>query len=362
VTAVDFSAISQDIVRLSGGDGGDAQAALVVSNVQTGDTLINNYTTGNVKGTSSSSTLQISGNLPSQTFKLELYGSGVGYTNVNTAATDHAVETSSNVTTLAIDSSKASTDTSTTANTIGGALHANAFAIKNTSAQNVTITGNKDLTINNSTSNVGFSNGVNVNAGTFSGKLVIAGSDSNDIIKGGTSADTIYGTKGSDTIDLSAGGADTYIFRPLISTDKDTIKGFSSDDKINVAKLGDGSTGSLAGVVTSAVASKETLTDDRALIINTNGTAGNLFTGGSATVTDWTDMTKVAAYLNERYNTSANTEQVFIINDTTSGANKSYVINYIEGGTGTIDSGELTLVGVIENGGAALGTVNVVFS
>jgi hypothetical protein len=363
VIAIDYSAMAQDVVRLSGGDGGSAQAALQVTNVLTNDVLVNNYTAGGVKGTTTSSTLQISGALPNQTFKLELFGSRVGYTNVITAAIDHAVETVSNVTTLAIDSSTLATDTSITVNTIGGALHASAFAIKNTSAQNVVITGNKDLTIANTTANgVTFSNGVGVDAGTFTGKLVIGGSDSNDSLKLGMGNDTVTGYKGSDTIDLSAGGNDTVIFTALNGTDKDTITGFTTGDTINVAALGDGSTGSLDSVITSAAA-QAAMTDDRAYIINTTGAAANLTTSGTAVVSDWTDKAQVAAYLNERFTTAVTNESVLVINDTASGHNTTYVYNYVDAGTAaSIASTELTLVGTIGNGGTPLASTAVVFA
>lgn len=366
VTAIDYSAIAQDIVRLSGGDGGNGAANTVITNAATNDVLINNYTTNNVTGATGSSAVTISAVLPNQTFKIELFGSGVGYTNVATAGTDHAIETVSNVTTLAIDSSTSATDTSTTVNTIGGTLEATAFAIKNTSAQTLVITGNKDLTIVNTagTATAAFSNGIDVNASAFTGKLVLSGSNSNDSIKGGTGNDVITGAQGSDTIDLSAGGNDKVVFTALNSTDKDTIKSFTSGDTINVAALGDGTTGSLDSVITSAAA-QSAMTADRAYIINTNGTAANLTTSGTAVITDMTSAAQVSVYLNERFTTTATTQRdVIIINDTTSGQNKTYVWNYVDAGTAgfATNGSELTLVGVIENGGTALGASAVVFA
>ncbi len=76
-------------------------------------------------------------------------------------------------------------------------------------------------------------------------------------------------------------------------------------------------------------------------------------------------MTQVASYLSERQShttSTANLEQVFVINDTTTGQNKTYVYDFDSLATAntTIDAAELALVGVISNGGTALVAANIV--
>lgn len=349
VTAVDFAAISQDIVRLSAGD---ASGNVTVSNVLTNDTLI---LTADHAATTGAAMFTASGATPNQTFKVELYGAGIDVSAVNTAATDHAIEIASNITTLQIDSSKASSVAATTANTIGGALNAGAFAIANTSAQSLVITGNHDLTIAN-TAGVTFKNGIDVNAATFTGVLTLAGSASADIIKGGTGNDILTGLGGNDTIDLSAGGNDKVVFSVIATNGRDTISSFTSGDKINIALLGDGSTTAVEKVVTTAMSSKYDITDSASAIINTDGTAANIKTGGTATVSDWTNLTQVAAYLQEAITVADDDEYVFVVNV----GSTTYVYDMNDADDTTIDAADLALVGVIANGGTALDTNAVV--
>lgn len=51
----------------------------------------------------------------------------------------------------------------------------------------------------------GFSNAVNLNASTFTGRLTVSGSPSNDVMTGGSGDDTITGGAGADTLDGGAG-------------------------------------------------------------------------------------------------------------------------------------------------------------
>ena len=124
--------------------------------------------------------------------------------------------------------------------------------------------------------------------------------------------------------------------------------------------MGDGTTG--AGI-TAIAAAAGAFTNDRSVVISTNGTAANLTTAGTATVTDFTNTTQVAAYLSERF-TSLLGAGVFVINDTTTAANTSYVYTMVDIGTTTtsIAAAELALVGVISNGGTALVEANIVYA
>jgi len=115
----------------------------------------------------------------------------------------------------------------------------------------------------------------------------------------------------------------------------------------------------------TAAGAQGALADDRSIIVSANGTAANLTTSGTATVStaDFTagTLTAVAAYLTERFTVIAtNQENVVVFNDTTAGQNKSYVYDVNEvGGNTSIDAGDITLVGVIDNGGTDLVNANV---
>jgi S-layer protein len=359
VTGVDYSAITQDIVRITTAS---AAANVVATNVATGDILIFNADQTGVTG---GSAIQASGVLPNQTFKIELAGSGIDISNVVTAATDSAIELSSNITTLQIDSNNTPSP-ATTVNTIGGALNAGAFAIKNTSAQTVVITGNSDLDIRNTTSaatinNGTFSNGVDVQASAFTGKLTIGGSAQADIITGGAGNDIISAGGGNDTINLAAGGSDKFNFYTHAGNGTDTINGFNGaagNDTLNVGTLGSGAITGPATVITSA-ATQQALTDTLAYLITTTGAAANLTTGGTAAVTDWTNLTQVGAYLSERFTATAGaSDNVFVVNT----GNTSYVYSFVDAAGTTLVAGELALVGVVNNGGTALTASSIVFA
>jgi len=201
----------------------------------------------------------------------------------------------------------------------------------------------------------------------------ITGGANADTITPGLGADVITGGGGNDTINLAestasidkvvfSGGAVSVVAQ-FAANGTDTINGWGSTDTINVAALGDGTTGAAATDITAA-ATQGALTDDRALVISTTGAAANLTTSGTAVITDFTNTTQVAAYLTERFTAAANTEQVFIINNTASGANQTFIYTFVENGTAnSIVDIELALVGIINNNGVALtSAANVVFS
>jgi S-layer protein len=217
---------------------------------------------------------------------------------------------------------------------------------------------------------------------TASAAVTIKGGAGNDVLTGNAGIDTITGGLGADTI-TGAGGADVIILTETTAAiDKvvftggattaqlqlganglDRISGFGSTDTFNVAALGDGTTGAGITAITAAAAAGA-FTDDRAVVISTNGTAANLTTGGTATVTDFTSTTQVAAYLSERFTSALTTGGVFVINDTTTSANTSYVYTFVDIGTTatSVTATELALVGIISNGGTALTAANIVYA
>ena len=195
----------------------------------------------------------------------------------------------------------------------------------------------------------------------------------NDTVRAAAGVDVITAGGGNDTIILSAdANADKVVFsggavsvaNQLIANGLDTITGFvSASDLLNVAALGDGSTGAGSTALTAAGVA-QALVDDEAIVISANGAAANLTTGGTATVSDFTDLTAVAAYLSERFTSAANGEGVIVINYTGGANDTSFVYTYIESGAATtLTAAELALVGIVTHtAGTALVAANVVYA
>jgi hypothetical protein len=201
----------------------------------------------------------------------------------------------------------------------------------------------------------------------------INGSGAADLIVGGNGADTITGAAGNDSIDLteSTAAIDKFVFSgntalstQLTANGVDTIVGFGATDLINVAALGDGGTPSGLTAISGAAAA-ENLTTDRAIVISTTGAAANLTLGGTATVTDFTNMTQIAAYLSERFTSAiAGTQKnVIIINNTSGNNDTSYVYSLIDAGTQGTVAAEIQLMGTITHtAGTPLTAANVVYA
>jgi Ca2+-binding RTX toxin-like protein len=183
----------------------------------------------------------------------------------------------------------------------------------------ITVTGNDGVDVITAPSTYG----ITINAGS-----------GNDNITGGGGNDTISGEGGSDTINISSGGTDTI---HLAASGKDTIIGFGTTDVINVEALSGGDTDFESAVVKGAASA---VTSKTAYILSTDGTAANLTTSGTATVSDFTNLTQVAAYLEERFNVADNDVAAFIVNVGTT----TYVYDMNDADDTTIGSTDLTLV------------------
>jgi len=194
----------------------------------------------------------------------------------------------------------------------------------------------------------------------------IVGGDGNDTITSGNGADVITGGVGNDTIVLTetTAAADDIIFVSAATNGIDQISGFTSTDTFRVAALGQGATAAGGTAVTTA-ATIRTMADNTSYVITTKGTAADITTGGTATlaVADYTaaTLTNLAAYLSEGFQaaTAATTEaNVFIINDENTDLTYVYSFDNTTAAQ-TILANELTLVGVINNGGTDLVNANI---
>jgi len=282
------------------------------------------------------------------------------------------------------------------------------------------LNGSSDITITNAIAGANALNAINLNAtgtstvygvnstaattvttGTGATAVVSTGSGA-DSITGGTAADTLIGNLGADSIsggggddnivggmgnDTLTGGAGSDDFHlgllgtaaggvSVITTASgaDTITDFvvgTDDIDITGAALGDATITSRFGAalstdvtVTTAGATSD-LVDDTVYYISTNGTAASIFTGGTATLTasDLTasTLTAVAAFLDERYNEGANTDNLFVLNWTASGSTTSYLYDYnTSASDDTIAAGELTLIGIVERGTTVMASGDVI--
>ncbi|MFA6700649.1 MAG: hypothetical protein WCS28_10840, partial [Thiomicrospira sp.] len=193
-----------------------------------------------------------------------------------------------------------------------------------------------------------------------------AGEGNDTIILGSGAGKTFVDiNKGNNTIDLSAAtAANELVFSQAVAdTGLNTINGWKSQTVLNVNELGsNGVTDEIDAKSDITVGNKNAfaLTAKTAYVINTTGQAANLSLEGTAVITDFTSANQVSAYLDERVSTAATGDYVFVINNTNSGANASYVWAFTNAVADTVEASELKLVGVIDNGGSALNsTTNI---
>ena len=180
--------------------------------------------------------------------------------------------------------------------------------------------------------------------------ITFKGGSGGDTFIGGALSDQAIGGSGADlfdmlagtsnTINLSAGGNDEVEYSVL--TGKNTITGFSSGDIIDMknAVHDDGE-----NVVTIQVATAVDPTTATTQISLINATTTSILATGTEKIASFTDMTDVAAYLEEGFSV-ANTETfAIILNDGTN----SYIYDIADTGATTIQAAHVTLIGVVNN-------------
>lgn len=353
VTAVDASYFTQTIYSLSG-----ANTAVAITNVAN-DTFV--LSSSMVGATGATGGLVFSGALPNQTLNVQIAGAtSLTFSANATAAGDNAITVATGISTVNLVSTTTAASTTGIVNTIAPVGGTATEVIDNASAGSFVLTGNTDLTITQGVT-AGFTKAVDFNASTFTGKLAIAGSTSADIITGGTGNDTITALGGDDQIVLTSGGSDTIIFGTHAANGKDTITGFTGGagtgaDVLKITLLGDGTQANTNTAVISTAAAQQAFVDDTYYIINTTGAAANLTSSGTAAITDFTNLTQVAAYFAERFTIGGTHEGVIVVNQT--GTNSSYVYSVVDANSAWA-AGDLALVGVITHDGNALTTSNI---
>jgi hypothetical protein len=299
---------------------------------------------------------------------------------LNMAGFDFAgggAETFNGVETLNINTGATVTDAATFANT----LTVNASA---GGQSTITATGANALTITGALTGV-----VNLNASALTGVLTLSdtqgnamtitggskgdtirGSASADLITGGEGADVIRGLAGNDTINLAetTAAVDIVHFASTTANGLDTINGFTAGgttttDDLNVVAMT--AAAITAGTLISSASAAVDTADRRDFlqVINTDGTAASITTGGSKTLAfaDLTagTLTNVAAFIAERF-TGASRDNgadtgVYVINWTASGSTTTYVYQWDNDTTANVtQAAELALVGIVNRGTTTL--------
>ena len=223
--------------------------------------------------------------------------------------------------------------------------------------------------------NLGFTLALNATGTNARDKLVGAGlADTlnggigNDTLDGKAGADSLIGGEGADTI-LGGAGDDVIVLTETTAaadlvdfngaSGKDTITNFkSTSDKLSfdsITVTGGGSVTATTGTgVTAGAVTAGALTDGAVYVVNNGAVA--LTAAGTKVISDYTDLTSVAAYLAEGYTSTADDDAaVFVINDLVGKKSYVYLVDEQTAGASTIQLADVTLVGVItETASAAL--------
>ena len=270
-----------------------------------------------------------------------------------------------------------------TAATVAGANDLTITTLTVNDLTTLNITSASDVIITNAI--VGAGNLATVNAGTSSGAVTVnatastvaitatagsgiftfTGGTGADNISGGNGADFLTGGNGADTISggaaidnitgglgkdsLTGGsGADVFILGTTQAS-VDTITDYVTvSDTINVTTDITG-----AAVTITAAAGVQNTVDNTEYYISTNGTAANLTTNGTATLTeaDMTEdtLTNVAAYLDERFTdlAGAGDVSVYAINWTANGNDTTYIYEFVSNASADFIASELVLTGIV---------------
>jgi hypothetical protein len=202
---------------------------------------------------------------------------------------------------------------------------------------NITLTGSGAHTVDLGEASGAFT----VNTG--SGADTITMGDGNDTISMGAGGDTVNITAtGSGTI-TGGTGADDFSFNTgaeeQTSFGTTTITDFlDGTDDLSISVIGTNIAGSENAI--AAARAQAELVDNGITAIAIDAESVSLDSSGDELITDFEDMTDVAAYLNEGYTAEASDEAGIILNDGTN----SYFYLFLDGGDTGIESDEIQLV------------------
>jgi hypothetical protein len=237
----------------------------------------------------------------------------------------------------------------------------------------LSLSGIEKITVDDSNDN-----GVSINASAISGETIdFVGDAADDVITltGTTDADvidlsnattsgnqvnfTITGSALNDSIVLSDAGVSAETLTFVDDNGKDTITSFETGtDKLDFSGITGvtGVTGTADNnIIAAAAANSVAWANDNTNMILTTGAASDITTAGTETISDFTNATQVAAYLEEliNFNNTADTTEVgiFVIADENSGGS-SYIWLANDDGDGDntdLTASDLTLIGVVSS-------------
>ena len=126
--------------------------------------------------------------------------------------------------------------------------------------------------------------------------VALTGGSAADTITGSQAVDVISGGAGNDTITTGSGG-DTVV---LATGSIDTVTDFvSGSDTIDLTAFSASTTETV--ISAAAAAGNDAIADEEYFFITTDGTAADLTTGGTETVSDFSNETQVAVTLGEQF-------------------------------------------------------------
>ena len=213
----------------------------------------------------------------------------------------------------------------------------------------------------------------NITIGTGALDVTLLGQSEGFNITGSAGANEIKGGQGNDTITLVTGtNADVIHFGLFSANGTDTITVFdTTEDHLNFDATMTGVTNVVATTDIAASAGDADFIDNE-VYVYADGATASAGGKGTATITDYTNLTQVAAFLDDAMkdntagtgstsnDTTAGDEAIFVVNDLV--GNKAYGYHFKENGTatdasagGVIVAAELTLLAVVsEEGGGAI--------
>jgi Ca2+-binding RTX toxin-like protein len=179
----------------------------------------------------------------------------------------------------------------------------------------------------------------------------------NDTINGGGGADAITGGLGADTINLAAAGAIETVHLAISAAD--TINGFAvAEDIINGEVLAGGNVAGETAIAANAAATDLTTAF---FGVFANGADGV----GSTAIADYFNLTEVSTFLAANLVEAAGETYVAVVNDLAGQRAFVYnvVVDTVTTVAGTIEPGDVALVGVVNiSTAAALTIANTAFT
>ena len=187
------------------------------------------------------------------------------------------------------------------------------------------------------------SNTVGITIKGGSGGDNITGGDYSDVITLGSGDDTVdAGVGAANTVDMTSGGDD--ILTLSSRTGKVTVTGFEDGDTIDIANAA--VNGAEVSHTTQIASAYNGGGDEYVIYSGVNASTHSATTTGTQKIADFTDMTDVAAWIEEALDIGSNENNVVVVNDGTS----SYIYDINESTTNatTVDAAEVTLIAVVD--------------